>query len=500
MIQQQKTILSFDRLTVLYSNKVIFQHLSFQIKAGESWAILGESGAGKTALLKTIEGKLNITDGKVRRYYFDDFVRDNAIKDPLFTHQNLVAYIAAKHDFRNLSHTTTFYYQQRYNSFDSEDAQTVTQYLKEVQAKTKSYNVTPTWTVEEVIQVLHLTKLSERETIKLSNGETKRLMIAAALLKNPKLLLLDNPLMGLDVATRHQFNGILNMIKARGIIIIMATSPSEVPETITHIAVLREGKIIQSIKKEGYNPSFSFKREKPLNIETLKQLLSGEKQLFNLVVKMEKVSVSYGANKILNNINWEVKQGEHWALSGPNGSGKSTLLSLINGDNPQAYANNITLFDKKRGTGESIWDIKKKIGFVSPELHQYFPLGNTCIQVIESGFYDTQGLFRKSVPENKEKALKWMSFLNIETKADDLFKNVSSSTQRLCLLARALIKNPPLLILDEPCQGLDAEQQAYFRNMIDTICHLSSTTLIYVTHYEEELPDCIQHKMNLTLN
>lgn len=497
MTQHQKTILSLENLTVRYSNNIIFPNLTFQIKEGEHWAILGESGAGKTALLKTIEGKFNITSGKIRRYYFEDYIQENTITDPFFTYQKLIAFIDTKHSFRNLSHTTTFYYQQRYNSFDAEDAQTVAQYLKEIQTTYKVNN--PSWTFEEVIETLKLSTLIESQIIKLSNGETKRLMIAAALLKSPKILLLDNPLIGLDVATRNLFNDILDTIKSRGVTIVMATTPFEIPAAITHVAVLKGGEIIQSVKKEDYDPSLaSSRKEKALDTATLQQLLSSdEKPQFNIVVKMENVAVSYGEIKILDNINWEIKQGEHWALSGPNGSGKSTLLSLINGDNPQAYANNITLFDKKRGTGESIWEIKKKIGFVSPELHQYFPLDNTCAQIIESGFYDTQGLFRKSIPENRAKALKWMSLLNIEAASDQLFRNVSSSTQRLCLLARALIKNPPLLILDEPCQGLDAIQQTYFRDIIDTICALSSTTLIYVTHYEEELPRCIQHKMAL---
>lgn len=212
---------------------------------------------------------------------------------------------------------------------------------------------------------------------------------------------------------------------------------------------------------------------------------------------MRDVHIQYGDIVILDDINWNVKAGDRWALLGHNGAGKSTLLSLINGDNPQAYANDITLFDKKRGTGESIWDIKSKIGFVSPELHQYFPTDNSCLQVIESGYYDTLGLFRKSSPAKAETALRWMKALEIDKYARTLLKNIPASAQRLCLLARALIKNPDLLIFDEPCQGMDTHQQQHFKKLIDTICGMSKVTLIYVTHYQHEIPDSVNQVLKL---
>ena len=212
---------------------------------------------------------------------------------------------------------------------------------------------------------------------------------------------------------------------------------------------------------------------------------------------MNEVFVKYGDKVILNKVNWQIIPGERWALLGANGAGKSTLLSLINGDNPQAYANDIVLFDKKRGTGESIWDIKSKIGFMSPELHQYFPTDNSCLQVIESGCYDTLGLFRPSQKTKADTALRWMKALEIEKYARVLLKNTPASAQRLCLLARALIKNPDLLIFDEPCQGLDAHQQQHFKNLVDTICRLSNVTLIYVTHYQNEIPESVSRVLRL---
>jgi molybdate transport system ATP-binding protein len=176
---------------------------------------------------------------------------------------------------------------------------------------------------------------------------------------------------------------------------------------------------------------------------------------------------------------------------GPNGAGKSTLLSLINGDNPQAFANHIILFDRKKGSGESIWDIKRKIGFFSPELYQYFPLETGCLEAVESGFYDTIGLFRPSNEELRSIALRWMGLLGVAHLSRKTLHQVSAINQRLCLLARAFVKSPPLLILDEPCQGFNKEHVALFKELVNLICRESNMTVIYVTHYKEEIPECV---------
>jgi len=480
-------LIAINKITVRYLNNTLFTGLTFTVNKGEHWALVGESGAGKSALLQTIAGRFNITGGQIANHFSDTHLHN----------KDAIAFVPAKHHFRNLSNTTDFYYQQRFNSSDSEDALTVEQYLLAVLPVSPQ---SPYWTFEKVTVLLKLKELQNKQIIKLSNGETKRLMLAAALLKNPVILLLDNPLTGLDVKTRQDFDLIIDEIISSGITIIMATSPYEIPAAITHVAVFKNGVISESILKDKFDPK-SFVNEGADEIDNtqLKTLLNSglAKTSYLDIVRMNNVHIQYGDKVILDQINWQIAPGERWALLGPNGAGKSTLLSLINGDNPQAYANDIVLFDKKRGTGESIWDIKSKIGFVSPELHQYFPTDNSCLQVIESGYYDTLGLFRPSQKAKAETALQWMKALEIEKYALVLLKNIPASAQRLCLLARALIKNPPLLIFDEPCQGLDSHQQLHFKNLIDTICRLSNVTLIYVTHYQHEIPDSVTKVLRL---
>ncbi len=490
-------VLQLNAVTVRAYNKVIFNQLNFRINKGEHWALIGPSGSGKSALLQTIAGKFGVTGGEIKYHFWDDYLarHPNASTQNMTYHQ-LIALFEPRHHFKNLSNTTEFYYQQRFNSSDVEDALDVTDYLegvKSVDANAQS------WTFTEVISLLKIAHLLLKKTIMLSNGESKRVRLAAALLRNPALLLLDNPMAGLDVASRAEFNDILKEIMQRDTTVVLTAAPNEVPPCITNVAVLNDGVIAAQHKAADFNFSeYAFSQPAVINADAIAELTAGmAEHQFTDIVRMRNVNIRYGANHVLKDVNWHIKPGDHWALQGPNGSGKSTLLSLINGDNPQAYANEIILFDRKRGTGESIWDIKKNTGFVSPELFQFFPADNNCLQVIESGYYDTLGLFRPSVKARQEKALKWMQVLEIDRYAHNLLKNIPAAAQRLCLLARALVKNPPLLIFDEPCQGLDSHQQEHFKKVIDNICEHSPVTLIYVSHYEHEIPGSVDKYLRL---
>lgn len=433
------------------------------INPKQVWAITGEADSGHSDLVNSIQGK-NIEN----------------------VHQ--------KHHFRNLSNTRDFYYQQRFNSSDSQDSLTVLQHLESIENAHQG-----TWNLQKLIPVFHLENLLDEQIIKLSNGETKRLLIASALIRNPEVITLDHPLTGLDVATRKEFGNILTAIMNSGITVIMSTNPLEIIEGVTHVAVMKENEIIFHDTKEKYQPSqFHFDKEIAIDKAKLKALIDHyADNNFTIIIRMNNVTVEYDGKKILDNINWEVRQGDRWSLSGPNGAGKSTLLSLVNGDNPQAYANDIILFDRKRGSGESIWDIKKQTGYVSPELYQYFPTDSSCLHVIESGFYDTIGLFRPADSAREEICKQWMFLMNIQQYAYKLFSMVPTSAQRLCLLARALVKNPTLLILDEPTQGLDITQQQFFTRLIDEYCNLSNVTVIYVSHYEHHIPKAVDKHIRL---
>ncbi|SHK99054.1 molybdate transport system ATP-binding protein [Chitinophaga jiangningensis] len=482
--------LSLEHITVRYLDKTIFSNLSWDIKENEQWAITGPSGSGKTALLNTILGKFNIINGGIRYHFYERYKSSHIITDPYFNYRNLIAFVGHHHTFKNLSNTTTdFYYQQRFNSMDADNSPTVAEHL----------GITD---IPALLLPLKLQPLMGKRLIKLSNGETRRVMIAHGLLKNPILLMLDNPYVGLDVQTRKDFTQMVNEIIRGGTTVILTTSPREIPAHITHVLTLDNGTITGKYTRDEYlQLPLPDESATDLPLIEAEKIASLTKQIappqFESIIRMEQVKVKYGENTILEDINWTVKPNDKWALLGHNGAGKSTLLSLVNGDNPQAYANKLWLFDRKRGSGESIWDIKKKIGFVSPELHQYFTARDKSLQVVCSGFSDIIGSTKPATAEQTAIAASWLEILGIADAADQPFKQIPESSQRLVLLARALVKNPPLLIFDEPCQGLDQHQKNHFKKVIEQLCEHMPVTLIYVTHYEEELPSCVNKFLRL---
>jgi molybdate transport system ATP-binding protein len=269
------------------------------------------------------------------------------------------------------------------------------------------------------------------------------------------------------------------------------------PDYITHVATFEQGMIISAVEKKDFKSTPSAKNLfSKINKENLPFDILQEND-FRIAIKMVNVNIRYGDKNILQHIDWEVRRGEKWGLSGPNGAGKSTLLSLLTGDNPQAYANEIYLFDKRRGTGETIWDIKRKIGYISPELHLYFDRGATAFQALASGLFDTIGLFRQLNTAQEKLVLYWLEIVGLHDKHNKFLNQLSLGEQRFILLARALLKNPPLLILDEPCQGLDETHIESFKTIVNLFCEMYNTTLIYVTHYKEEVPDVVNHFLQI---
>jgi molybdate transport system ATP-binding protein len=227
-----------------------------------------------------------------------------------------------------------------------------------------------------------------------------------------------------------------------------------------------------------------------------RQEMSDCSDYLNAVI-FNSVNVRYYTKQILRDVSWVVRRNDKWALLGKNGCGKSTLLSLICGDNPQGYANDITLFDRKRGTGESIWDIKSHIGYLSPDMHTYYRENISCEDVVSSGFFDQIGLYRKPNDLQRAMARRWLKTFHAEDIADKPFLSSSFGEQRLALLVRAFVKSPSLLILDEPLHGLDESKKRIAKRVVEQYCREKNATLIYVTHYEEEIPECVTERKTL---
>lgn len=464
-------MIDIRNLTVRMGGSVVLNQVSFSLQSGMCLAVCGPMGSGKTVLLKALNGNL-LHSGTI------DF------SEP----RPKIGFISRQHFFTNRSNLSSFYYQQRFNSFDADETRTVEEELLDLESDKQR--------IAEVLSRVGLNSCTHSGLILLSNGEHKRFQIAKALLKKSNLLLMDAPFTGLDANARIMLNNLLTELIREGMAILITTGSPEFPTVVTHAAFLQEGRL---------SPVMSATHEVPiqwpayvLDTEAVKNIPTAyPEKAFTQAVSMQQVTIRYGDKIILDSIDWEVKKGECWNLRGHNGSGKSTLLSLIYGDNPQAFSQNIWLFDRKKGSGESIWDIKRNIGFISPELHHCTESGSTAFDLIASGLFDTMGLFRKLDGFQKSIAEYWIDVMQLGKIAHRFFTGLSDGEQRKVLLARALVKNPPLLLLDEPCQGLDEPAKKEFIQLIDAICRQFSKTLIYVSHYDTEIPGCVTHRITL---
>ncbi len=377
----------------------------------------------------------------------------------------------------------SYYLQQRWNQHDiDEETPTVAQSLE------RSFLLSGPDTAERrqlqrhLYSLMGMEPLSDKIVIALSSGELRKMQLVKTLMANPRTLILDNPFIGLDIEARTMLSEQLQQLRQQGMTLyLLVARPNEIPEFADEV----RGERLEV-------------RGERLPAQTDISHTSHLSPLTSEIVLLRDVTIRYGNRTILDRLSWTIRQGEHWALQGRNGSGKSTLLSLICADNPQSYACDITLFGHQRGSGESIWDIKRRIGYVSPELHRSYQRNLPALSIVASGLKDTVGLYARATDEDKLQCLKWMQRFGIEQLAQRAFTQLSSGEQRLILVCRAFVKNPDLLILDEPMHGLDMPRQQLVKDIINDYCSDPQKTLIMVTHYDEELPSCINRHLTLT--
>ena len=474
--------------------------LNWQIQTGEHWAVIGPNGSGKTVFIDTLTGKYALRSG-TRAYPLLEAIGckvSEAIKTMAFRDISSLS-----NDYENST------YQQRWNSQEAEESPMIKDLLQRHPDKAFS---------DRILKLFGVKNLLESKLIHLSSGELRKFLIVRTLMSRPRILILDNPFIGLDAASRDQLNQVLgNLASLEGLqLIFVLSNPADIPEIVTHVLPIQDKTLSKTLNRADFLTDFIlqkklfpiqpaiqaervFKKYTQADFET-NMANSTEETTQDSIVQLCNVHIGYGKRTILKDLNWTVGRGEKWALLGPNGAGKSTLLSLICADNPQSYANDIRLFSRKRGSGESIWDIKKNIGYVSPEMHSYYLKNVACIDIVGSGLFDTIGLYRRCNPEQLEACEKWMETFGIDHLRNKSFLSISSGEQRLCLLARAFVKNPVLLILDEPLHGLDVSNKLKVKRIIENYCLDPEKTLIYVTHYIHEIPDCINNQFLLIKN
>lgn len=348
----------------------------------------------------------------------------------------------------------------------------------------------------QLLQDLHLEALQESGFRVLSTGETRRLMLARALATKPALLILDDPFAGLDKAHRAHLTAYLEEISKRTRLIIISAREDELPHWINQVALFTGGELLEKMGKAAWDQHPIIAQINAQSAQQSAQLIQlihkhqHNSQFDNPLFELKDGKVAYTDTLIFSGVDWRINNGEHWQIRGPNGCGKSTLLGLIFGDHPQCYSNDIQIFGKKRGSGETIWDIKQNIGMVSSALHLQYRVNCTALEVVLSGFYDSIGLYKQATKQQIAIAKEWLALLHMSTLSNTSFKQLAYAQQRLLLIARALVKQPALLILDEPYQGLDHLGRRLVMNTLEMIAKENLSQLLYVSHYQE---DALQH-------
>ena len=521
MTKQCKTspLISIQDCRVQDARRTYIPRLTWQMHAGEAWLVIGASNSGKDMFLRALAGELDVVPNGAAGAFSSRF----GGSAEMVSLERVAALIQEE---RALDETD---YMDR-----MDEGRTGRRFIAEVlggpDAKHRSQPLPPIASQLETmseVQRCGVEGILERGLRAMSTGEIRRTLLCRALLSRKKLLILSDPFAGLDVESRRILYECFQSMAdeqtgARADdditrIVLAMERYTEIPAAITHVLEFADGAVsfcgtkadyerlragrsgeeerTRAAEKNALADAFSqIAQETALRNGTRDDLAADEP-----LVRLRGVNVGWDGRLVLRDVTWEVLPGQHWLIRGLNGSGKTTLLELITGDNKQVYANDVWLFGRKRGTGETIWDIKRHLGIVSYRLHvEYRMVGGADVQsVIISGFRDSIGLYDQPTDSEIVAARKWLALAGFSGRERETFSSLSYGEQRAVLIVRAAVKQPDVLILDEPCHGLDERQRQMILDLLETIADTKTTTLLHVTHDATEALPCEKHILEL---
>ncbi len=472
-------LIRFEDATFRVGSRTVLHHTNWEIRRGENWAVLGPNGAGKSTLLAALAGRIPVVAGCLER--LAKTVQPDA-----------VGYVAVNQQYTLAAREALAADARAWAGLDA-GGMTVADLL---------VSLPPADQAHHIADLLGIARLANRQLDRLSSGEWRRLLIVRALTpKVPRLLLLDEPFDGLDRRARQDMTGAIETLIRTGVQVVMASHRrDELPPGISHglhldgIRVIRAGQLSPDALAKAF-PTIQPKISAHLPVPMVP---AGKTP--PVLVELRAVTVRYGRSIILDRLTWCHRRDEHWAVLGPNGVGKTTLLRLIAADHPQVYANDVRLMGRRRGTGETIHQARAPIAMIGNELQIAYQRPITALAVVVSGFFDSIGLFRRPTFAQETLARQWLAAMGLEGKEQTDFRHLSCGQQRLVLIARAMIKAPTLLILDEPCEGLDWENRHRVLARINALANQGQTHILCVTHRVEDLPACISHVLHLAPN
>jgi len=452
--------------------------INWRIKPGQVWAIVGASGAGKSALAAALTGIGELESGERT---------GSSGRTALVSLESQAGLIERERRLDDSDLTDDVYEGTLVSAMLAE-----TCINHELQVK--------------LVGLFRLESLLDRGFRKLSTGESRKVLYARALCSKPELLVVDGPFEGLDSQTVPLLNDVLREVAGKTQLILVSNRFDELPDYVTDIVLVENGQLKTTIQCDDSAAMAVMEQLfhlKASDIQIPTSIASGSAPDLDPqqpLVNIKDASIRYTHNLVFEHLDWRIEPGQHWQLTGPNGSGKTCLLNLITGDHPQCYINNIFVCGYQRGHGESIWDIKQHIGYVSSALQWDYRVSINALNVIISGFYDSIGLYAKATDLQKESAHQWLRVLGLDNRATQPFKQFSYGDQRLILIARAMVKHPHLLILDEPCFGLDDLNRQLVLALIERICAGTQSTVIYVNHHARDHIAGIDNYLALAAN
>ena len=473
---------------VLERGRRLLHRIDWHLRERELWAVVGPNGAGKSLLLRTLAGEFPVSVGEVC-YAFPSQTRSR--RDPSESIRRVAFETQGE-----LLDGAAGYAQSRWHALEDADVMRGRELLGGARRSARG---------RHLIRALGLEALLERRVTELSNGERRKLLLAREAARGPSMLLLDNPFSGLDARSRRTLGATVRQLHRGGLPVVIATArEDEILPAVTHILLLDRGRAVVAGKRSAVVVDERFQRAMRVSERrgtggrpSARAARPTHQAAEDAVVELAGVDLRYGSTHVLRGIDWVVRRGERWVVLGPNGAGKSALLSLVLADNPQAYAHDVSLFGRRRGSGETIWEVRRRIGCVSPELHLFHHSGGTALEAVCSGFHDSIGLYRRAARSEVEAAFRCMRRLAIFRCRERRFAQLSEGERQLVLLARALVKEPELLILDEPCQGLDAHHRRRFLELLERMLRRRDMTLIHVTHDLDEISPAATHGLVL---
>jgi molybdate transport system ATP-binding protein len=511
-MSKKRPFITVENATLRLHDRVFLQNSSWEIHGDEHWTILGPNGAGKSTFVRALWGGVPLRSGRIL-FNFAAPKSDGHRNPPrdaigyvsFEIHQTLMEHEERQEDIRAFASKT-------------DEVTTVRDVIFSGILAERTVTSVDEERYTEITHRLGIQPLLLQPITSLSTGEIRKALIARALMKSPQLLILDEPFDGLDETSRQSLaEAIDDLMMGSMRVILVVHRLEEIVPNVTHVLLVKNGQLFMQGTKEEvltsenisrlydcqlhleksngrYQVTFGTEGSGPIDTSLLCD--ENRQELPDVLIEMRETTVEYDGRVILDKLNWVMKRGENWAILGPNGSGKSTILRLILGENLQGYANPMTLFGRRKGTGETLWEIKKRIGAVSSELQVQYRKKMSAYDVIASGFYDSIGLYQYPTPEQKAIVDRWTQVLHIEDIAKESYHRLSYGQKRMILLARAMVKSPALLIVDEPCHGLDIPNRKRILDILERIGQ-TQTHLLYVTNHKDEILNCVTHVMRI---